>query len=210
MPAKPSWFTRIPEIIAEVHQLNAPVIDRHICELLFGVRRRRAIELMQRFGGYRTGNTVVLDRTDLIRSLERLQGSPDAACERRRKHRLAERLDELHRLRSAAVVTLPVSVHAGAPRHRKLPEGVSFDGQRHNHQQHPRFYIGKSLRNLRALRKVVFRPTAACSKPNASRPTAFSPKRRSGNSTVRTEPVNNALRHSVSRIPPCSLSGGVF
>jgi hypothetical protein len=82
MPAKPSWFTRIPDILDELKLLDTPVVDRHICELLFGVRRRRAVELMQRFGGYRTGNTIVLDRAELIHSLERLQGSPDPAYER--------------------------------------------------------------------------------------------------------------------------------
>jgi hypothetical protein len=130
MPAKPSWFTRLPEIIEELKQLDTPVIDRHICEILFAVRRRRAIELMKRFGGYRTGNTIVLDRVGLIRSLERLQGSPEGAGERRRKHRLAERLDELHRLRSAATVTLPVSRDECVGRHAKLPEGVVLEHHR--------------------------------------------------------------------------------
>jgi hypothetical protein len=130
MPAKPSWFTRIPDILDELKQLDTPVIDRHICEILFAVRRRRAIELMQRFGGYRTGNTIVLDRADLIRSLERLQGSPEGAEERRRKHRLAERLDELHRLRSAATVTLPVSRDECVRRRAELPEGVVLERQR--------------------------------------------------------------------------------
>jgi hypothetical protein len=130
MPAKPSWFTRIPDILDELRQLDPPVIDRHICEILFGVRRRRAIELMQRFGGYRTGNTIVLDRADLIRSLERLQGSPEAAWERRRKQRLAERLDGLRRLRSAATVTLPVSRDEPVRRCAKLPEGVVLEQQR--------------------------------------------------------------------------------
>jgi hypothetical protein len=130
MPAKPSWFTRIPDILDELKQLDTPVIDRHICEILFAVRRRRAIELMQRFGGYRSGNTIVLDRADLIRSLERLHGSRDAAWERRRKHRLAERLDELHRLRSAATVTLPVSRDECVRRCGKLPEGVVLEQQR--------------------------------------------------------------------------------
>jgi hypothetical protein len=43
MPAKPRWFTRLPEIIAELKQLDTPVIERHICEILFTVRRRRAL-----------------------------------------------------------------------------------------------------------------------------------------------------------------------
>jgi hypothetical protein len=130
MPAKPSWFTRIPDIIEELKQLDTPVIDRHMCEILFAVRRRRAIELMQRFGGYRTGNTIVLDRTDLVRSLERLQRSAEGAWERRRKHRLAKRLDDLHRLRSAATVTLPVSRDECVRRRAELPEGVVLDQQR--------------------------------------------------------------------------------
>ena len=131
MPAKPSWFMRIPEILDQLKQLDTPVLDRHMCELLFGVRRRRTIELMQRFDGYLAGNTIVLDRGELIASLEDLLGSSEVRCERKRKQKLGQRLTQLHRWRSAVAVTLPVSAKACKPdRHASLPDGVTIlDGR---------------------------------------------------------------------------------
>jgi hypothetical protein len=57
MPAKSSWLLRIPEILNLLSAMHNPVIDRASCEQLFGVRRRRAIELIRLFGGYTAGNT---------------------------------------------------------------------------------------------------------------------------------------------------------
>ena len=59
MPAKPQWLLRIPAIREYLRGMDCPVLDRASCERLFGVRRRRAIELMHFFGGYKAGNTVL-------------------------------------------------------------------------------------------------------------------------------------------------------
>ena len=50
MPAKSSWLQRIPEIIETLSAMGVPAVDRATCERLFGVRRHRAIDLMQRSG----------------------------------------------------------------------------------------------------------------------------------------------------------------
>lgn len=55
MPAKPTWLLRIPDVIDELQSLTVPVVDRSMCERLFGVRRRRAITLMQMFGACQSG-----------------------------------------------------------------------------------------------------------------------------------------------------------
>ena len=62
MPAKPQWMLQIPAMLTQLRALDVPVIDRGLCEKIFGVHRRRAVELMHRFGGYRSGNTVLIDR----------------------------------------------------------------------------------------------------------------------------------------------------
>ena len=62
MAAKSRWLMKIPNIIEELSKLDIPVVDRTIYENVFGVKRRRAIYLMQRFGGYQAGNTVLIDR----------------------------------------------------------------------------------------------------------------------------------------------------
>jgi hypothetical protein len=77
----------IPEIVAGVRALEVPVIDRKAIEELFGVRRRQAAALMQRFGGYRSGNTMLADCAALIEQLEAVAASPEAQFEIRRKQR---------------------------------------------------------------------------------------------------------------------------
>ena len=126
MPAKPQWLLQLPVAIGELRSLEVPVIDRAGCERIFGVRRRRAVQLMHRFGGYQSGNTILLDRMDLIRRLEALESGSEVGHERQRKARLTEELDGLHRHRAAASVRIP-AVPAGAD---GLPDGVAFDGGR--------------------------------------------------------------------------------
>jgi hypothetical protein len=124
MPAKAQWLQEIPAILAQLRSLDVPVVDRSGCEQIFGVRRRRAVELMHQFGGYRSGNTVLLDRMDLIRQLELLTSNPDVERERRRKERLGEKLENLRRSRAASAVRIPVIPAANGT----LPTGVSFVG----------------------------------------------------------------------------------
>jgi hypothetical protein len=50
MPAKAAGLLQIPEILAHLEVFDVPVVDRAIIEHLFGLRRRRAIELMHLFG----------------------------------------------------------------------------------------------------------------------------------------------------------------
>ena len=57
MPAKAQWLLQIPEIVSLLETFEVPVVDRAIIERLFGLRRRRAIELLHRFGGYQAGRT---------------------------------------------------------------------------------------------------------------------------------------------------------
>jgi hypothetical protein len=122
MPAKSQWLLQIPAIVEQLRSLAAPVVDRVSCERLFGVRRRRAIELMHFFGGYRSGNTILLDRNHLIQQLEVLESDPQVGLERQRKARLSERIDRLYRHRAAASVLIPVlPVPADT-----LPAGIGF------------------------------------------------------------------------------------
>jgi hypothetical protein len=122
LPAKSQWLFDIPGILERLRVLEVPVIDRSGCERIFGVRRRRAIELMHEFGGYQSGNTVLLDRLDLVRQLEELATNPAVERECRRKERLSEKLAGLQRDRAAAMVRIPV---VPVP-HQGLPAGVEF------------------------------------------------------------------------------------
>jgi hypothetical protein len=117
---------QIPNMIEQVTMLDAPVLDRSVCERIFGVRRRRAIELMQRFGGYQAGNTVLVDRLDLICRLQRMLDDPAVERERQRKQRLSEQLEKLEKHRRAAAVRIPVGPEAASCTVADLPSGVSF------------------------------------------------------------------------------------
>ena len=126
MPAKSQWLLQIPEIVQQLRVLDVPVVDRVVIEKIFGVRRRRAVELMRHFGGYRSGNTILLDRLGLVDQLEAVGAGDDVIREQRRKERLSGKLDELHQYRVAASVRIPVlTVAAGT-----LPEGVAFEAGR--------------------------------------------------------------------------------
>lgn len=106
MPPTPNWLARIAQIVQQLTVLECPVVDRAVCERLFGVKRRRAIELMQQFGGYRSGNTILLDRVGLLQKIRELETSPEAIREFERKQRISDKLDELHRLQAAKRVKI--------------------------------------------------------------------------------------------------------
>ena len=72
MPAKPEWLLRLPDIRAELEHLDVPVVDRAGIERIFGLKRRRAIELLHQFGGYQAGRTFLVERRGLLQALEAL------------------------------------------------------------------------------------------------------------------------------------------
>jgi len=127
MATKSRWLLEIADIIDQLSALDTPVVDRAMCERLFGVKRRRAIILMQRFGGYQSGNTILIDRLALVAHLQRMLNEPEIEEERQRKQRLSERLVELEKHRRAAAVRIPVGAAAARCTVADLPAGVRFE-----------------------------------------------------------------------------------
>ena len=126
MPAKSRWLLQIPRIIEQLSVLDVPIVDRAICQALFGVGRRRAIDLVQRFGGYQSGNAGLVDRLALIEQLKAMAESDDVRRERRRKQALAAELNKLERFRTAASVQIPVTPDVWERCLPELPAGVSL------------------------------------------------------------------------------------
>jgi hypothetical protein len=126
MPAKAQWLLRVPEILAELSLLDLPVVDRAVCERLFRLRRRRAIDLIRCFGGYQAGRTFLVDRPKLVAQLEQIRDSPDFKMEWRRKERLADKLDVIRRLQTGARVAIAVEPETLCQRLPDLPAGVSL------------------------------------------------------------------------------------
>ena len=115
MPAKALWLLQIPEIVSLLETFDVPVVDRAIIERLFGLRRRRAIELLHRFGGYQAGRTFLIDRRLLIEHLRRLADGEEFQRESQRKERLDHTVDQLRRHQTAARVKISVAARRIQP-----------------------------------------------------------------------------------------------
>ena len=127
MPAKALWLLQIPEILALLETFDVPVIDRSIIERLFGLRRRRAIELLHRFGGYQAGRTFLVERRLLIEHLRRLADGEEFQRESQRKERLDHTVEELRRHRTAARVKISVQPDVFSRKLADLPVGVALE-----------------------------------------------------------------------------------
>jgi hypothetical protein len=99
---------RVREIRAEIEAVRSPVLDRSCIEEAFGVRRRQAIELMHRFGGYQAGKTFLVERSSLLRQLEEIEGGAGYRQERRRRRRVAEELDRARLAMAGKAVRIEV------------------------------------------------------------------------------------------------------
>jgi hypothetical protein len=127
MPAKPSWLLQIPQIVTMLESFDVPVVDRAVVERLFQLRRRRAIELMHRLGGYQAGRTFLVDRQVLIERLRRLAAGEDCEREGRRRARLQDAVAEMRRYRAAARVQIPVPADVCGRMLADLSTGVALE-----------------------------------------------------------------------------------
>jgi hypothetical protein len=124
MPAKPEWLLRLPEIRAELERVAVPIVDRAGIERIFGLKRRRAIELMHEFGGYQTGRTFLLDRARLLEVLQSLELREDYSVEKRRRERLQDVVEASREHLISTRVRIPVRAAAVRPSLDRLAPGV--------------------------------------------------------------------------------------
>jgi hypothetical protein len=127
MPAKAVWLLKIPEIVTLLESFDVPVVDRAIIERLFGLRRRRAIELLHRLGGFQTGRSFLVDRHVLIENLRRLAAGEEFRWESRRKERLDLAVDQLRRGQIGARVKIPVQADVFSRKLADLSPGVALE-----------------------------------------------------------------------------------
>ncbi len=127
MPARKTWLLRLRQIREELSALDVPVIDRAVFERIFGLRRRRAIQLMHYFGGFQSSQAFLLDRLDLLRQLEPLEASAEFALELRRRQRLVDALDKLRRSQSGVRGSIPVAPDGRDRSMADLPAGVRLE-----------------------------------------------------------------------------------
>jgi len=127
MPAKALWLLQIPEIVSLLESFDVPVVDRAMIEHLFGLRRRRAIELLHRFGGYQAGRTFLVDRRLLIEHLRCLADGEELQRESRRRERLVQTVEQLRRQQAAARVKIAVTPDVFSRKLADLLPGVALE-----------------------------------------------------------------------------------
>jgi hypothetical protein len=91
------------------------------------LRRRQAIALLHRFGGYQAGRTFLVDRRLLIEHLRRLADGEEFQWENRRKERLGDAIDRLRRYQTAACVRIPVQSEVFSRKLADLSPGVALE-----------------------------------------------------------------------------------
>ena len=112
MPPQPLWLLHLPRIIEELRRLEVPVLDRAAIEKLFGLKRRQAIQLLHRFGGYQAGRTFLVDRQELLEQLEAIRDGETFRYEQRRRRRLVAELETVRKYLQAAAVKIPLRPQA--------------------------------------------------------------------------------------------------
>ena len=108
MPPQPLWLLHVPRIIEQLRRLEVPVLDRAVIEKLFGLKRRQAIQLLHRFGGYQAGRTFLVDRQELVERLEAIRDGETFRYEQRRRRRLVAELESVRKYLQAAAVKIPL------------------------------------------------------------------------------------------------------
>jgi hypothetical protein len=102
-------------------------LDRAVVERVFGLRRRRAIDLLHSFGGYQAGRTFLIDRLRLIAQLEAVRGGAEFHYEEHRKQRLVDTLEKLRKHSAAARVAIPVDRETLDGKMADLGEGIRLE-----------------------------------------------------------------------------------
>ena len=127
MPDQPGWIDSVARIAEEVEASQAPVFDRAAIERLFGVRRRQAILLMHRMGGYQAGKTFLVDRQTLLRFVREPLREVVAEVEARRFASLLETLGRAKEERHFRRIPVPVTARVFPVEFGGLPEGIEFE-----------------------------------------------------------------------------------
>lgn len=127
VPAQPSWYLRLPEILASLRAEGAPpFLDRPAIENLFRVRRRQAIRLLGLARGYQVGKTFLADRQSLIGYLEQVSSSGAPAQARARKERVLAALNEVASHAAAQKIHARTTSEVYRQRPGDLPDSIEL------------------------------------------------------------------------------------
>jgi hypothetical protein len=103
------WFHRLDAILEALREMDASHLDRLAVQKLFGVRERRARQLMAGLAGLRVGNAFAVSRLALIARLEETTASGAFQWETNRRARVVEDLDRTRRQLAGRRVRIPAA-----------------------------------------------------------------------------------------------------
>ena len=97
MPPQPAWFHRLDEILLTLRALSVSYLDRQAVESLFGIRERRARQLMAGLPSLQVGNATAISRVALIDRLVNTAKGDRFQWELSRRARVSESLEAVRR-----------------------------------------------------------------------------------------------------------------
>jgi hypothetical protein len=117
-------MARLPQIRAQLEELDSPALDRAMIEELFEISRRSAIRLMASLGKPEPGKAMLVRRSRLLAMLDDLLATRPVQGEIARKRELREKLAALER--EAQPRTTSITLSPINPR-EPWPAGVTLD-----------------------------------------------------------------------------------
>ena len=126
MPSQPVWFHRLPPILETLREMEVSHLDRQAVQKLFGVRERRARQLMAGLPGMRGGNASAVLRQALIARLEETAQGGLFQWEVNRRSRVVEELDRTRRQLAARRVRIPAAADVEDRRLRDLSGDIAL------------------------------------------------------------------------------------
>src|ERR1700686_1191349 len=126
MPYQPAWFHRLEEILETLRGMESSHLDRLAVQRLFGVRERRARQLMAGLPGLRAGNASAVLRLALIARLEETASGGGFQWETNRRARVVEELDRTRRQLAARRVRIPAAADVEDRRLRDLSGDIKL------------------------------------------------------------------------------------
>jgi hypothetical protein len=126
MPAQPAWFHRLDEILETLRAMESSHLDRLAVQELFGVRERRARQIMAGLPSLRAGNAIAVVRQALIARLEETAAGGLFQWEVNRRARVVEDLDHARRQLASRRVRIPAGTGAEARRVRDLSGDIAL------------------------------------------------------------------------------------
>ena len=95
MPDKPTWYGRLEEAIQQLEALPYPWVDRASIEVVLGVGRRRAQQILQPLLSRQVGRNGLAPREPVIQHLRHLAAGESAFFEKQRQKRFSTALSRL-------------------------------------------------------------------------------------------------------------------